>query len=261
MRLSISPLFSGSSGNSTYIGTKSTGILVDAGLTGTAIESALKYIGKRPEELKGIIVTHEHSDHIKGVGVLSRKYDIPVYATAATWEAMNIGDVSLKNARVIDENDFFIGDMTITPVPLSHDAADPHGFTVSAYGKGVAVLTDSGKVTRAMIDAVCRSTIVLLEANHDIEMLKCGRYPYHLKTRILSAHGHLSNDDSGIAAGELVKRGVKGIILSHLSRDNNFPELALETVKSALADEGIRAGRDVSLKVAERNTVTGYYEL
>lgn len=262
MKLAVAPLFSGSSGNAAYIGTEKTGILIDAGLAGSTIADALKQIDKRPEELSGIIITHEHIDHIKGVGVLSRKYDIPVYANAATWEAMDkIGDISLKNARVIDNGDFFVGDMTVSPIPLSHDAADPMGYAVSAYGKTVSVMTDSGKITKAMLDAAGRSTITLLEANHDVDMLKCGRYPYYLKARILSGHGHLSNADCAVAASELVKRGVKGIILSHLSKDNNLPELAMAAVSDGLREKGIIPGRDVSVKVAERSRVTGYFQL
>ncbi len=262
MRLAVAPLFSGSSGNATYIGTQKTGILIDAGLAGSSIVNALQSIGKSPADISGILVTHEHIDHIKGVGVLSRKYDIPVYANAATWEAMDkIGDIALKNARVIDKDDFFVGDITVTPIPLSHDAADPTGYAVSAYGKCVSVMTDSGKVSRAMLDAAGASSIVLLESNHDVDMLKCGRYPYHLKARILSGHGHLSNADCALAAGELVKRGVKGVILSHLSRDNNLPELAMATVSDGLKEMGILPGRDVSLKVAERSCVTGYFKL
>lgn len=262
MKLAVSPLFSGSSGNATYIGSEKTGILIDAGVAGSNIKAALETIGKKPEELSGILVTHEHIDHIKGIGVLSRKYDIPVYANAATWENMSkVGDIALKNIRVIDKEDFFIGDLTVTPNPLYHDAADPMGYTVSAYAKSVSVMTDSGKVSKAMLDIAGRSTIVLLESNHDVDMLKCGSYPYKLKSRILSSHGHLSNIDCAAAAAELVKRGVRGVILSHLSKDNNFPELALTTVTDGLKEQGIIPGRDVSLRVAERNTVTGYFEL
>ena len=262
MKLAIAPLFSGSSGNCTYIGTEKSGLLVDAGLAGSTVVSALSSIGISPESIRGILITHEHVDHIRGIGVLSRKYDIPIYANASTWEAMRgIGEISLKNARVTDKNDFFIDDMTVTPIPLSHDAADPVGYSVSAHGKSVSVMTDSGRVTKAMLDAAGRSSIVLLEANHDVGMLKCGRYPYRLKERILSGHGHLSNDDSAVAAGELVKRGVRGVLLAHLSKDNNIPELALNTVSDGLKDMGIIPGKDVSLAVAKRSEVTGYYTL
>ena len=136
MNLSIAPLFSGSGGNATYIGTDSAGVLVDAGLSGSTVIAALKQIGKKPEELSGILVTHEHLDHIKGIGVLSRKYDLPIFANAETWESMEdkIGGISLKNMRTIDDGEFFIGDMMITPIPLSHDAANPTGYAISANG-------------------------------------------------------------------------------------------------------------------------------
>ena len=263
MNLTIAPLFSSSSGNSTYIGTQSGGILVDAGLSGSTIISALAEIGRTPADLDGILVTHEHADHIKGIGVLSRKYDIPVFANAETWTEMEnkLGSIALKNIRIIDDGEFFIRDMMITPIPLSHDAANPMGYAVSANGKKVAVMTDSGKVTSRMFERAAGSNILLLESNHDVNMLKCGRYPYQLKARILSGKGHLSNADSGKAAAELISRGVRGILLGHLSKENNFDELAYRTVYDTLIAEGIVPGRDAALAVAKKNEVTGCFEL
>lgn len=263
MNLSIAPLFSSSSGNATYIGSEETGILIDAGVTGKNMEAALKSIDKKPERLKGILITHEHVDHIKGAGILSRKYNIPIYANRATWECIcdKIGEIRERNMRLIDECDFFIGDLTITPIPLSHDAADPAGYSVYANGKRVSVLTDTGRVTEDMLKKAAGSDIILLEANHDVEMLKCGKYPYNLKTRILSTKGHLSNEDSGRAAVELVKRGVRGILLGHLSRENNFDELAKKTVEDALIKEAIIPGRDVALKTANKLEVTGFFSI
>jgi len=263
MKLSIAPLFSGSGGNATYIGTESGGLLIDAGLSGSTIISALQQIDKKPTDLSGILVTHEHIDHIKGIGVLSRKYDIPVFANAETWEAMQdkVGGISLKNMRMIDDGEFFIRDMMITPIPLSHDAANPTGYAVSANGKKVTVMTDSGKVTKQMFDRAAGSSILLLESNHDVNMLKCGRYPYQLKARILSNKGHLSNIDCGKAAAELIGRGVRGILLGHLSKENNFDELAYQTVYDTLIAEGIVPGRDAALAVAKKTEVTGYFEL
>lgn len=263
MNLSMAPLYSGSGGNATYIGTESGGILIDAGLSGSAVIAALRQIGKAPEDLSGILVTHEHIDHIKGIGVLSRKYDLPVFANAETWEAMEekVGRIALKNMRMIDDGEFFIRDMMITPIPLSHDAANPTGYAVSANGKKVAVMTDSGKVTKQMYERAAGSDILILESNHDVNMLKCGRYPYHLKSRILSGKGHLSNADCGKAAAELIARGVRGILLGHLSKENNFDELAYQTVYDALITEGIVPGRDAALAVAKKNEVTGLFEL
>lgn len=263
MNLSIAPLYSGSGGNATYIGTERGGILIDAGLSGSAVIAALRQIGKAPEDLSGILVTHEHIDHIKGIGVLSRKYDLPVFANTETWEAIEekLGRIALKNMRMIDDGEFFIRDMMITPIPLSHDAANPTGYAVSANGKKVAVMTDSGKVTKQMYERAAGSDIMVLESNHDVNMLKCGRYPYHLKARILSGKGHLSNADCGKAAAELITRGVRGILLGHLSKENNFDELAYQTVYDTLISEGIVPGRDVALAVAKKNEVTGLFEL
>ncbi len=258
MSLTIAPLYSSSSGNSTYIGSESTPILIDAGLSGKYITSALDQIGRDPTSIKGILVTHEHSDHIKGVGIISRKFDIPVYANSATWEAMlpKIGGIADRNIRVIDKEDFFIGDLMITPIPLFHDAADPTGYAVSCGGKKITLMTDTGKVSRAMMDKAAGSQIVLLESNHDVRMLKCGSYPYELKRRILSTHGHLSNDDCGICAVELAKLGVRGILLGHLSKENNFEELAYNTVAETLRANGFMPNKDIALALTKKYEVS-----
>lgn len=263
MGLTIAPLYSSSSGNSTYVCCGENRILIDAGVTGSAAEAALARIGQRPEGLSGILVTHEHMDHIKGVGVLSRKYDIPVYANAATWQAMEgkIGGVAAKNVRVIDRREFYIGSLCVQPVPLFHDAADPVGFAVYGGGRKVGVMTDTGHVSAAMLDAMEGASILLLESNHDVELLKNGRYPYYLKQRILSGKGHLSNDDAGAAAIELARRGVRGILLAHLSRDNNRVALAYDAVHAALSQAGLAIGRDMALGTARKSHVTGCYTI
>ncbi len=258
MSLSIAPLYSSSSGNSTFIGSENTGILIDAGCAGKYIISALDQIGIDPRFIKGILVTHEHSDHIKGVGIVSRKFDIPVYANATTWQAMEkkVGEISIKNRRIIDENDFFIDDLCISPIPLHHDAAAPTGYSIACKGKKISIITDTGRVTRAMIEKAAGSQVVLLEANHDVSMLKCGRYPYELKRRILSTNGHLSNEDCAACAVALAKSGVRGILLGHLSKENNFEELAYNTVAQALKSEGFLPGRDIALAITKKYEVT-----
>lgn len=262
MRLCMAPLFSSSSGNSTYIGTEKTGLLVDAGLAGSNICDALKSIDAITPS--AILITHEHTDHIKGAGVISRKFDIPIYANAETWEQMEpkIGAVAQKNIRVIDtESEFFIGDICAKPIPLSHDAANPVGYSFFGGGKKVCTMTDTGKLTKNMLDAAAGSSIVLLESNHDIEMLKCGKYPYKLKMRILSGKGHLSNNDAGKGAIDLAKRGVRGILLGHLSRENNFEELAYSTVRDTLEASGVRVGKDIALAMTHKFRVTGRFDL
>lgn len=262
MPLNIAPLFSGSSGNCTYVGTDNVGLLVDAGVPGKAVESALSQIGVSASNLCGILVTHEHIDHIRGVGILSRKYNLPVYATHGTWADMRdkLGKMELRNMITI-EGDFFIGDICAHPVPISHDAAQPVGYVLSSKGRQVGILTDTGKVTQAMIDELNRSAVVLLECNHDIDMLKRGSYPEPLKKRILSDSGHLSNISAGSAAVELVKGGVRGILLAHLSKDNNDESIAYSTVCDSLTSCGISPGKDVMVTIAKRNEVTGFYTI
>lgn len=261
MEIRFAPLYSSSSGNSTFIGAGDTRILVDAGVTGKNIEQALNTINEDPHGISGILVTHEHSDHIKGIGVLSRKYDIPVYANALTWEAMEdkIGDISLRNIRVVDKTEFYIGDMCILPVELSHDAADPVGYSVMAGKSKVSILTDTGKVTARMLDRLEGSQVVLLEANHDVNMLKNGPYPQALKQRILSNHGHLSNMSAAAAALELYRKNVREIILGHISSHNNIKELALRTVKAYVESQGVDTESEVEIVTANRKSVTGMY--
>ena len=256
MQLQFCPLFSGSSGNALYVGTDKTKILIDAGLSGAKITAEMDKIGVSPAELKAILVTHEHADHISGVGVLSRRYHLPVYASLGTWAAMS-GKVGAIDAgcRISFETgeDFSIGDLDIRPFPTPHDAADPVGYAVSAAGSRVAIATDIGAVRDGWLREVEGADVLLLEANHDVDTLKASRYPYELKRRILSTRGHLSNDDAGKAAAELAKRGVRVIVLGHLSGENNFPELAYASVACALEEAGLKPGRDVMLSVARRD--------
>lgn len=256
MQLQFCPLFSGSSGNALYVGTDKTKILIDAGLSGAKITAEMDKIGVSPAELKAILVTHEHADHISGVGVLSRRYHLPVYASLGTWAAMS-GKVGAIDAgcRISFETgeDFSIGDLDIRPFPTPHDAADPVGYALSAAGSKVAIATDIGAVRDGWLREVEGADVLLLEANHDVDTLKASRYPYELKRRILSTRGHLSNDDAGKAAAELAKRGVRVIVLGHLSGENNFPELAYASVACALEEAGLKPGRDVMLSVARRD--------
>lgn len=264
MELRFSPLFSGSSGNSIYAGCDSGHILVDAGVSCSRITSELRRIGCSPASLSGILITHEHIDHIRGAGVLSRKYDLPIYATEGTWAAMEkkLGDVESKNVRVFDPaQDFYLGGMNISAFDIPHDAAQPVGYTIALGGARVSVATDIGHVRESWLNAVAGSDAVVLESNYDPDMLKAGRYPYVLKQRILGRRGHLANDDAGRAAAELVKRGTRQIILGHLSKENNFPALAEQSCSFALTNEGIKPGEDVHLCVANRDALTGMFSV
>ena len=264
MELRFSPLFSGSSGNSIYVGCDDAHILVDAGMSGTRITQELGKVGVNPAQLDGILVTHEHVDHIKGIGILSRKYDIPVFATEGTWAEMRgkIGCVAEKNIRVFEPGqDFFMGSIDITGFSTPHDAAQPVGYTFELHGAKLAIATDLGCIRDSWYKYVCQSDAVILESNYDPDMLKAGSYPYDLKKRILSRHGHLSNDDAGLVAAQLVQKGTKQIILGHLSKENNFPELAMRSCELALKQAGIAPHEDVRLMVAARDGNSGMFSI
>lgn len=258
-------LYSGSSGNSMFITSDRAKILIDAGLPGKKIDEALKAIDEETKNIDGIFITHEHSDHIKGVGVISRKYDIPIYANADTWSAMegSLGKIKEHNIKVIDKRSVTeIGDLNIKAFNIPHDASGPMGYTVSDGKKNISVATDFGTFTREIYDNVKDSEVILLESNHDVNMLKFGPYPYQLKRRILSEIGHLSNDDCGNAIVELVKCGNnKKIILGHLSNTNNQPDLAYATVLDVLNGNGIKNNEDIILTMANRHNPSSYIKI
>ncbi len=258
-------LTSGSSGNSQFIASKEARILLDAGVTGKYIKQAMESIGEKPGDLDGILVTHEHSDHIKGIGVLMRRYDLPLYVHEETWNAMKgqIGKISPERVNFIGgKNPFYIKDISIKPFSVDHDAVHPLGFSFSNEGVSISVATDLGRMTEQVLRAVENSDLLMLEANHDIEMLKVGRYPWFLKQRVLGERGHLSNESAGKALVKMFDRGAPGcVLLGHLSHENNFPELALETVRGILEDNGLRDGRDLDLDMTYRNRVGRLYNI
>lgn len=258
-------LYSGSSGNSIFVASDRAKILVDAGLPGKKIDEALKSIGQSPEGLDGIFITHEHSDHIKGVGVLSRKYNIPIYANDKTWSTMegSIGKIKEENIRIMDRRSTIeIGDMAVKSFIIPHDAIAPVGYTVECKDKKVSIATDFGTFTEEIYSNIKDSEVILLESNHDVNMLKFGPYPYNLKRRILSEVGHLSNDDCGKAIVDIAKSGAsKKIILGHLSNTNNHPDLAFETVLGVIKEYGLKQGEDILLSMASRKEPSGYIEL
>lgn len=259
----FSPLFSGSSGNCSVISHGKTTVMIDAGMPGRSIVSALETVEIDPKTVNAIVVTHEHSDHIKGLGVLSRKYDIPVYANEGTWKAMSplIGDVSMHNIRTfVNGQNFYIGDLDLTPFRISHDAADPVGYVLCANGTRIVYMTDTGCVNEALRETAAGADLLFLEANHDIDMLKTGPYPYQLKRRILSDKGHLSNAAAGEFLKKLYPTGVRRVILAHLSRENNTEQIAYSSVRQALCEADIPE-KDFFLTVAHRERVTGIFEL
>ena len=246
-------LFSSSSGNCTYIGCSSGGILIDIGVSAKKTEEALKMFDYDPALIKGIFITHEHSDHINGVRVFASRYHIPVFASEGTLIGMEKCGVfsSPVDAYIIPESGTECCGMYIRPFRISHDANEPYGYTViTADGKKIATATDTGTVTEEEKNALHGCDLVLLESNHDINMLKMGPYPFPLKQRILSDIGHLSNDNCSKFACELIESGTARLVLGHLSKENNIPSLAYETTNFALTEKGFKAEKDYSLTVA-----------
>lgn len=249
-------LFSGSSGNSIFVSQGRTKLLIDAGLSGRRIIDALHSEGEKPEELSAILVTHEHSDHTKGVGILSRKYNIPIFANEATWEAMemDVGEVKPENRRIFNTDETFeVGSIGVRAFAIPHDAAGPVGYNLFVGNKKITTATDIGHINKPLLALWEDSDILFLEANHDEEMLKVGPYPWHLKKRIMGNTGHLSNEMAGKVIAYLAEKGMSRFVLAHLSKENNFPELAYQTVHNALSEKSIAVGSDVTLEVAMRD--------
>lgn len=256
----VCPLFSGSSGNCTYIEHGASRILVDCGGSGKQVENALRAIDVEPRQLTAIVVTHSHDDHIRGVGVLSRRYDLPVFASVGTWEEVmkrnKIGNVAAKNYRVfqsdVKEAVLDLGDLEARYFPTPHDAYDSVGYVFSDGKSTFGFATDVGYVTAKVRNALLGVDAALLEANYDEEMLWSGPYPEDLKARIASRTGHLSNVDAGSFAVELIQKGVKSLYLGHLSEHNNTPMIAECTVMDILGDSHIVPRKDCALEVARR---------
>ena len=235
--IKICSLFSGSSGNSTYIETDTAGVLLDCGVSMKRILSELERIGKKREDIKALFITHEHIDHIMSVGPIARGWKIPVYATAGTWRAMyrGLGQIDKSLIRIAEEGKkVSVGDLEITPFAIYHDAAQPVAYCFESGGKKLTVITDIGKMDDKIFISLSGSDAVLLEANHDIKMLENGRYPYSLKKRIRGMYGHLSNEEAALTCARLAALGTKTFLLGHLSEENNTAQIALETVRSTI---------------------------
>lgn len=249
---------SGSSGNCIFVGTDHTGVLIDAGISGKKVVAGLQSIDRRPEEIDAIFITHEHSDHIRGLGVLARKYGIPVYSTAGTRRAMlgqkTLGKVdgSLFFELKADER-FCIRDLCVEPFRVSHDAAEPVAYRFFQGDKSVAVATDLGYYDEYIVDHLKDLDAVLVESNHDTHMLQVGAYPYYLKQRILGKRGHLSNEHAGQLLGEILNDKIKAVMLGHLSRENNYEALAMATVCAEITmGENPFKAEDFQIQIAGR---------
>lgn len=250
MGMRFSVLASGSTGNAVYIETEQHSFLVDAGLSGKQMEGLFAKIGRDASKLSGLLVTHEHSDHIKGIGVLARKYKLPVYANKKTWDAMSglIGEVPTEQKFTFDmETVKSFGSLDIESFGVSHDAAEPMFYIFHHEGRKLVVVTDTGYVSDRMKGIISNADMFVFESNHDVQMLRMGRYPWSIKRRILSDVGHVSNEDAAIAMSEVIGDQTKRIYLAHLSQDNNMKDLAKMSVTQTLKEQGIVVGEQIEL--------------
>ena len=249
MRVSV--LASGSKGNSSYIETKETKILVDLGMTCLYIETKLKSLNINPKDIDAIILTHTHVDHINGLKVFVKKYKTKVYLTEKMLKDIN-EIFELDNYELIDGY-FNIKDLNIEVIKTSHDASDSNGYIFNELNKSLVYITDTGYLNRKYKEKLTNKNIYIFESNHDIKMLQEGRYPYHLKQRILSDRGHLSNEMSSKYLSEFIGNNTKNIILIHLSHENNDPDIALNTLKNKLKEENIKFN-NIILSTQDNNT-------
>ena len=253
------PIASGSSGNCIYVGSDTTHLLVDTGLSKKRTEEGLHNIDVSLGDIDGILITHEHSDHIGGLGVISRKYHIPIYGTKKTIDAIlntkSLGALEPELFHPIEpDSAFVLKDIKCNPMRISHDAADPVAYRFKCGNKQIAIATDMGTYNDYTVECLKGMDALLLEANHDIHMLQVGPYPYMLKQRILGDRGHLSNERSGELLSKILHDNLQAIYLGHLSQENNMPELAFEAVKMEinLADNIYKAD-DFNMMVAKRS--------
>lgn len=247
-------LASGSSGNATLVTDGATHILIDAGISARRIERSLLSIGLSADVLDAIFITHSHSDHISGLHTLLKRRTIPLYAGAGTCREIAFADAALSDAlEVIGNGEVLrVGDCTVRAFATSHDTAEPMGYRIDAADGSLGILTDSGVVTPSAHDALLGVDALVLEANHDVGMLRCGPYPYYLKERVLGARGHLSNDDAARFAVEMARAGTTTFVLAHLSAENNTPIQAEYTVARALSSQGF----SVRLCIAPRDEMS-----
>lgn len=253
-------LFSGSSGNSTYIESENAKILVDAGVSCLKITKALGSIGVEIDEINAIIISHEHIDHTKGLTTIAKKHNTPIYATPKTWANMESLKIDENCKRTFEAGESFeISDIKIESFSIPHDAADPCGFSIYAGGKKVTIATDIGHVEESLIKQMSGSDMVLVESNYDCDTLLCGPYPYCLKKRILSDVGHLSNEATSKLVRRLYEEGVSNFVLGHLSKENNFPELAYQTVLNEINSSSQKT--PFNLSIAKRDTIDDVMEI
>lgn len=262
----VCSIASGSSGNCIYVGNGRSHILIDAGVSRKRIADGLAEIGVLPQELDGIFITHEHSDHISGVHMMAKMFGTPIYATGGT-----LDEICFKDKQgVLDKRRLYqlypdegvaVGDFRVMPFAMSHDAADPVCYTVECQGRKFGMATDLGYFDDYIVDHLSGCDLLFLEANHDISMLEAGKYPYPLKCRILGDRGHLSNEASGKLLCRLYHKGLKHVYLAHLSKENNYPKLAYEAVKCQIWEEMGLTELPFHMEVAKRDEPSELVEI
>lgn len=253
--MQLSVLASGSAGNATFVQIGGTKLLVDAGISARRIKAGLGNLGVAVEELSGILITHEHRDHIGGLVTLTKKYKLPIYTRAGTFSAMYCRKmIPDECCRAIGDR-FGIGRVKIETFNISHDAADPIGFSI--YGQDIkcTIATDLGFVTSSVQQALDYSDVLVLEANHDVQLLKNGAYPHHLKRRILSNRGHLSNNDAAWALVRMKKQNHMKVFLAHLSEENNCPKVARDTVCTIVKGQGYAPDIDLDIRLTKQDEI------
>ncbi|MDO4162867.1 MAG: MBL fold metallo-hydrolase [Bacteroides sp.] len=264
MKVKFISLASGSSGNCYYLGTETYGILIDAGIAARTIKKGLKEVGIGMEMIRAVFVTHDHADHIKAVGGLGEKLHIPIYTTARIHEGINksycVTEKLHSSVRFLEKQQpMWLEDFHIESFEVPHDGSDNVGYCIEIDGKTFSFLTDLGEITPTAAEYIRKANYLILEANYDVEMLRMGTYPMHLKERIASPTGHMSNDATADFLAENITEDLKYIWLCHLSKDNNHPELAYKTVEWKLRNKGILVGKDVQLCALKRTTPSELY--
>lgn len=256
-------LYSGSTGNSFFVQTENTNLLIDAGVSCKKIENALTSLSVSPNNIDAIFITHEHIDHTKSIGLLSSKYNIPIYTNIETWNALQSSNKKLENANVNffkNDNEFTFKDLNVFPFSTPHDATNPCGFNIFKDNKKISIATDLGHISENIIKSLEKSSFVMLESNYDLNVLKYSSYPYLLKKRISGPNGHLENCIAGKTIAHLINSGLEKALLIHLSKENNFPELAKRTVLEELQKHSY-VENTIGLEVAPRDLPSNFFQI
>ncbi|XVG95881.1 MBL fold metallo-hydrolase [Eubacteriales bacterium KG127] len=279
MSLKICSFASGSSGNSYLVKTDDTNLLIDVGIAGKRIIEGLSMCKVSLEKINGILVTHEHGDHIKSLRMMCKKtLNSTIYTSEGTKYAIGKKFPQIEEKISTQDSSFLVGDIRVNPIALSHDAEEPIGFSLESKGRKVTIITDTGVFSREMVKEAATSDLLVLEANHEVNILHCGSYPYELKRRILSDHGHLSNETASEFIYEMINfkkeirgekltesnhgnNGISRILLAHLSRENNSPIQATLTIKNRLYEEDLIVDRDFKLDVALHDAMSPLLEI